>query len=194
MKKEIANSRRNFLSTLALLSSGTVLAGSSSNLFDTSKAGNASLKKSWAAFVRNYGASGFVDFTNSVAYTPEPVKGHSHKAGETVSFTSENLLAQPTWIYWDKNSSHPDDVLVSFFESSYPHKKVKSINRFELMALLQLPAEKQMLRAICSKPLDDTKDRLNVKTCIGKRKNVQDVTLIGNNNNVMLKQQFYYNV
>ncbi len=191
--KEIANSRRNFLTTLALLSSGTVLAGAPAGLFDTGKAGNASLKKSWATLVKNYGASGLVDFTNGVAHTLEPVKGHSHQAGETVSFSTQNLLAQPTWIFWDKNSSHPDDMLVHFFENSYPYKKVKSINRFELLALVQLTSEEYMIQAICIPSRDTNHPRLDVKTRTGKRQNILEANLIGNHK-VVFTKQFSYTV
>lgn len=194
MKKEIANSRRNFLGTLALLSSGTLLAGSPSNLFDSSNAGNASLKKNWAAFLEKYEASGFINLSDNInAQSPVLAPGHTGKAGEVVSIGKENLLAQPTWIYWEKNSSHPDDVLVNLLEASYPYKRVRTINRFELQALVQLPAEKQLVKAICVKPGTTDSDRLNVKTIIEKRRNVQDVMLT-RNNDILFTTQFLNNV
>ena len=193
MKKEIANSRRNFLGTLALLSSGTLLAGSPSNLFDSSNAGNASLKKNWAAFLEKYEASGFINLSDNInAQAPVLAPGHKGKAGEVVSIGKENLLAQPTWIYWEKNSSHPDDVLVNLLETSHPYKRVRTINRFELQALVQLPAENSLLQAICVKPGVTSETVLNVKTRIEKRRNVQDVNLISNND-ILLTQQFFYN-
>lgn len=193
MKQQATNSRRNFLSTLAILGSGTVLAGSPLNVWGkNSKA--ASLEDTWALLVNNYGASGFVNLAGSV--TPQvlqPVTGQLNKAGDVVSFDKEQLLAQPTWIFWGDNHSEPNDVVVTFYENSYPYKKIQSINGFELQALVQMPSDKDPLLALRNRAMAGDKDGLVVKTRITKEKAVQEVQLFANKN-IVFKQQFFYNI
>jgi hypothetical protein len=192
MKQEKTNSRRHFLSTMAMLGSATVLAGSPLPLFDT-KTPAASLKKSWSLLQKNYGASVFLNLTGGVpAFSLPFVPGQVNKEGKMVEFREENLLAQPTWIYWGKNTSEPDDVVITFYGNVYPYKKIKSINRFEMQALAQLPNNNNLLHAICTQPTEE-KSRLAVHTRIAKSKITQDVHLVANNN-IVLKQQFFYNV
>ncbi len=193
MKLQPTHSRRNFLSTLAILSSGTVLAGSPLNIWgkDTKAA---SLEDSWALLVKKYGASTFVNFAGGNSL-PEmlPVTGQLNKTGGITRFEKEQILAQPTWIFWSNNRSEPDDVVVTFFEDSYPYKKIQSINRFELQALVQLPAHKDRLPALRNKGAAGATDGLVVTTSIKRKKAVQDVQLFANKN-IVFTQQFLYNV
>lgn len=194
MKQEKTNSRRNFLSALAILSSGTVLAGSPLAMFEKTDAGGASLKSKWALFINKYGAGSFLNIAGSaVSHNMQAVNGHTHTFGEIVRFTEQRLLAQPTWIHWRGNKRRPDDVVIHFYEDAYPYKKIKSINRFELLALIQLQEQENLLQAICIKNKETNTNRLEVKTRIAKRKTVQEVNFFANNN-IVLKQQFFYNV
>lgn len=193
MKQQPTNSRRNFLSTLAILSSGTVLAGSPLNVWGKSSAA-VSLQDNWDLLIKKYGVSGFLNLAGSVSpLVLQPVEGQLNKAGDMVSFGKEQLLAQPTWIFWGTNRSEPDDVVVTFYEDSYPYKKIQSINRFELQALLQLPSANDPLPALRNKGMAGAKDGLVVKTRITRKKAVQDVQLFANKN-IIFKQQFFYNV
>lgn len=194
MKQEKANSRRNFLSSLAILGSGTVLAGSPLAIFENGDASNASLKSKWAALINKYGASSFLNVAGSaISHNMQAVNGHTHTGGEIVCFSEQKLLAQPTWIYWGRNRGRADDVVIHLYEDVHPYKRVKSINRFELLALVQLPGQENLLQAICTKHKEENRNRLEVKTRIAKRKTVQEVNLFANNN-IVSKQQFIYNV
>ena len=61
-------------------------------------------------------------------------KGPCHKNGEIIYFSKENILAQPTWIYWKTNKSKPVDVVITLFEGN-SLKKITRLNRFEVDAL-----------------------------------------------------------
>jgi hypothetical protein len=193
MKQQPTNSRRNFLSTLAILGSGTVLAGSPLNVWAKNSSAS-SLEANWALLVKNYGATGFLKLAASVSQQVlQPVMGQLNKACDIVHFGKENLLAQPTWIYWANNGNQPSDVVITFYEASHPYKKLQSINRFELQALVQMPIDKNPLPAICKKGVAAAKNRLQVKTKIGRKKAVQDVQLF-ENKNIVFNQQFFYNI
>lgn len=193
------NSRRNFLGTLAILTSGTVVAGSPLSLFDNGATGDTTVEKSWSEFIKNNGASGFLNITGiTLPHGLTAINGFVNRAGDIVSFEKENMLALPTWIYWDNNRNTPDDVVVSFFENSYPYKKIKSINRFELKALVKLGntnGDANLLQAICTKPhrADAAGTKLVLQTRIAKRKQIQDISLYSNNN-IVLKEQLFYNI
>lgn len=193
------NSRRNFLGTLAILTSGTVVAGSPLSLFDKNATGDTTVQKNWEKFVKNSGAAGFLNITGIVLpHNFTPINGLESRTGDIVSFEKENMLAQPTWIYWGNNRNTPDDVVISFFENSHPYKKIKTINRFELKALVKLDTgntDENMLQAICNKKQQtgNVKPMLNIQTLIRKGKHVQDVTLYSDNK-MVLKEQLFYNV
>lgn len=195
--KPTSNSRRNFLGTLAILTSGTVVAGSPLSLLDTGNKpmGDASLQKSWNEVIKNNGASGFLNITGTeLPHGFSSINGLQHKAGDIVCFGKENILAQPAWIYWGNNRNTPDDVVISFFENSYPYKKIKSINRFELKALAKLGTDKNILQGLCTKNRSTNKAKLNVQTRIRKRKQVQQDIKLYSNNEIVLKEQLFYNV
>jgi hypothetical protein len=196
---QLLNSRRNFLGTLAILTSGTVVAGSPLSLFDNDATGDNTVEKTWNEFIKNSGASRFLNITGiTLPHNLTAINGLVNKAGDIVSFEKENMLALPTWIYWGNNRNRPDDVIVSFFENSYPYKKIKSIDRFELKALVKLGntnGDDNLLQAICTKQhgLNAAKTKLVVQTRITKKKHVQDISLY-NNNNIVLKEQLFYNI
>lgn len=194
------NSRRNFLSTLAILTSGTVVAGSPLSLFDKNgTGGDTTLQKNWDELLKNSSASVFLNMTGiTLPHNFAAINGLESKMGDIVSFDKENMLAQPIWIYWGNNRRTPDDVVISFFENSYPYKKIKSINRFELKALVKpeiVNADENTLQAMCNKKQQDgnTKAALSVQTRILKGKHAQDIKLYSNNK-IVLNQQLFYNI
>lgn len=183
-------SRRSFLSAMAILTSGTLVAGSPMGLLED---GNADIRKSWKKFVEiNAGTS----FWGSTKFpVAEVAKGHSCEAGDVIAFPQYNMLAQPNWIYWgDKNKA--SDIIINFFENDPPYKKTRSINRFEMEAFLQLAErknEKDLLLSLCNTDPTAAK-RLLVKTRIKRSKQqVHDVALY-ENNNLTFKKQLFYNV
>ncbi len=187
------NSRRNFLSTLGILSSGTVLAGSPLALFENGST-EQDLKSKWALMTKKYGAGNFLNISGSaIENHMQPVKGLQYANGQVVSFAEQGLLAQPIWIHWTGRSGKPDDVVIHFFEDVFPYKKVKSINRYELLALQQLPLQENLLQAVCQKSKSVTGSRVEITTRVAKRKIVQE-TKCFTDHTLVLKQQFLYNV
>src|SRR6185312_9523036 len=95
------------------------------------------------------------------------IKGHLHEQGKLVFFEKEDLLAQPTWIYWQNNKYKPADIIINVFENKPPYKKIRTLNRFELEALVQFSEkrkEEKLLLALCTQKGIDHKSHAIVKT------------------------------
>lgn len=140
------------------------------------------------------GAGSFLNFNNVQPEAIPVTAGHRHKAGSIVSFNDAGMLAQPTFIYWG-NSSKPADMLIRFFENSAPYKTIRTLNRFEMEAFIQLAGTKQpqeLLQLACSNG-NNKMNRMQVKTTVKKRRQVHDVTLF-ENNKAVFSQQLFYNV
>lgn len=190
----VTNSRRNFLGIMAILTSGTVVAGSPLCLLNDKKSSAALLKKDWETFLAAGEARSVIPM-HTLQTGIEAMNGQRFEAGEAMYLPQQNMLAQPTWIYWGNNNK-PSDVIVSFFENSGDHKKIKNINRFELAALAKLGAthaDKDLLQHICTKKAQDKKPALNILTKIKKDQQLQNVVLY-KNNTVVFKEQLFYNV
>ncbi|RYY32429.1 MAG: hypothetical protein EOP46_19010 [Sphingobacteriaceae bacterium] len=191
---ESMNSRRNFLSTLAILTSGTLVAGSPANLL---KGANhtLSVKERWNEFRKRFEASPYFSGTGmELSYNPAAINGHRNKAGEFLSL-SNGLLVQPTWIYWGADKQEPDDVLVTFYETNNGMRKIKTINRFELDALVTMAVKKeprQLLNILCNKDKQKAKDFI-AHTYV-KKTNLMQVVKLYNNKELVLKKQLFYNV
>ncbi len=195
--KHTGNSRRNFLGIMALLTSGTVLAGSPLALLDEDDQ-KEDLKKSWETLLQQYNATGYLTIGDiQLPQIPEPLKGQLHKTGPIISFEQEGILAQPTWVHWNNNSK-PNDLLISFFENNATYKKIVTINRYELDAMLKLSSttnSESLLAAICKNCKAENsgvKNGLEVKTVIQKNKRVQQAMLY-KYNNIVLENQFIIN-
>ena len=195
--KHTGNSRRNFLGIMALLTSGTVLAGSPLVLLEEDGQ-KEDLKKSWEKLLQQYNATGFLTIGDiQLPQMPEPLKGQTHTTGPIISFEQEGILAQPTWVHW-KNNDKPRDLLISFFENNAAYKKIVTINRYELEAMLKLSTtanSESLLTAICKNckaQKNGMKNGLQVKTSIKKNKGVQQAILY-KHNNIVLENQFIIN-
>ena len=143
------NSRRSFLSSLAIMSAGTVF--SSVPGFITGS-GHTELQQLWKAFVRNH--SGNKVTANKLLSQQAlrgAVRGHRVATGDHIHFANEGLIAVPCWIYWHKHQ-RPSDLLVTFFSDGLQPAKIICINRFELECLTQLLAakEEQSLKPLLS--------------------------------------------
>ena len=192
------NSRRNFLGIMAILTSGSVVAGSPLCLLnDEAGAGSAvSLQQQWALFLAGHPTTSFNNSTGIKLPTGLlPLTGQRNVAGDVVHLVKENILAQPTWIYWGDHQQ-PDDIIISFFENKFPYKKIRNIDRYELAAIGKLAGaheDKKMLQSLFVKSSHSGQPRLFINTRIKKYSKVQDIVMY-HNNDIVLKDQLFYNV
>lgn len=165
----IQTSRRHFLSSIAILSAASTIAGSPVRVFSKNDE-EESLMQKWKSFLKISGAKEQDDLPDLNEREPIPlIKGHYHKQGRLVFFQKENMLAQPTWIYWQKNHYKPTDVIINVFENKFPYKKLRALNRFELDALLNFSKkveEENLLLALCTQKYSGDKTHAIVITKI----------------------------
>ncbi|RYY48251.1 MAG: hypothetical protein EOO06_10710 [Chitinophagaceae bacterium] len=189
---EFINSRRGFLSTLAILTSGTLIAGSPTTLL-TSNNHELSVKERWDEFMKKFGATTYFSFIETkLPYKPVATAGHTYEAGQLVSL-SNGILVQPTWIYWGTGKQKADDVLVTFYNGTDGSRKLKTINRFELDALVSMAGKKdpaQLLSILCSDDKLKSKDFM-ASTKIKKGSATQEIRLYNNKELIAAKQLFY---
>lgn len=189
---EFINSRRGFLSTLAILTSGTLIAGSPTTLLTTNNH-ELSVKERWDEFLRKFGGTTYFNFIETkLPFHPVATAGHTYKAGPFVSLPNR-ILVQPTWIYWGTSMQQADDVLVTFYNEADGSRKIKTINRFELDALVSMAGKKdpaQLLSILCSDDKLKTKD-FRASTKIKKGRATQEVRLYNNKELIATKQLFY---
>ncbi len=192
------NSRRGFLSSLAILSASTVLAGNPSKLFLENDE-QLDLEKTWNDFIKKTGACVFLNPTGfDLPVKNTDLSGHKTQKGTIIHFDRENLLAQPTWIYWANSKAKPADVIINIYENSFPYNRVVALNRYQIHALLELSkirSEENLLLAACCKNDDEkyTGPKLKIKTTIKKRKQSQDICFY-KNNSLIFKENLSYNV
>ena len=131
------NSRRNFLSSMAILSAGAAFG----SVTDFISPGNSTknLKQLWNSFCTQYYGYPFIS-AGADKTVMDTCKGHYQKNGEMVFFSQEKLLAQPTWIYWGGNKSQPADIIITFYHNDKEQTKAFRVNRFELEGLIGLTA------------------------------------------------------
>jgi hypothetical protein len=173
--------RRNFLSCLAILSAGTVIGSPLKSSVKEDR--EVSLDKKWATFWEDYGgelAKGNSKSTmqNEIANTA----GHYYKNGEVVFFSKENILAQPTWIYWGEGNTYPADVVITLFENNEKQNKISRLNRFEIDALYKLANEYKQDQLLLThhtivKPVNsNTTTYIQNKTFVNRHSNCQQVS------------------
>ena len=157
--------RRNFLSSMAILSAGAAF-GSVPDLLSPGKP-KSDLQKQWVAFSKLSGGAFYHSITGTEADTnTEPCKGHQYKKGKAIYFSKENLLAIPTWIFWENNSQKPSDVLITFFEKKDGRlQKAITYNRFEMEAIYKAYEQLNELSFI----KNTAPENLKVKTLIKER-------------------------
>lgn len=178
------NSRRRFLSSLAILSAGTVVAGSPTKLFSEDKH-QPDLQQSWKLFVSNNAGREmlFAETPENAAATATP--GHAAKTGRMLYFEKANLLVQPTWIYWQKDADKPADLLVHIHENKAPYKRLITLNRYEVEALVKTAdkaAEENLLHAATIKNKHAAQPAIfAARTNIRKNKQTTEITYHKNN-------------
>lgn len=190
------NSRRSFISSLAILSAGTAIAGSPINLFSATEK-TTDLQQVWKSYLKIAGAK---EYTGSAVLDSIEItntKGHFPRFGNPVYLQPENVLARPVWIYWANNQLKPADVLINIYENEAPYKKIKTVNRYELAAMLQVfdkTGDAQLILASPNKKdePENSACRLHVKTLIHKKFQIQHVSYF-KNRQLLLNEKFIYN-
>jgi hypothetical protein len=172
--------RRNFLSSMAILSIGTSF-GPGIKHFSPSDPSN-DLEKRWKAFWKKSGGQVFHSLTDLNSNSNNKgIKGHRYKYGEIIYFPKENILAQPTWIFWKNNLTKPADVIVTLFENNYSFKKISCLNRYEMDACYRLskePDSEELLLSSVSdrKTIAGSSTGIKTKTSIKKNSQIQIIT------------------
>lgn len=162
-------SRRSFLSSIAILSAGTAF-GSANDFFSV---GKTDLQQQWKSFYKQNRGSPFYQLQPGTETLISSCKGHIHKRGTLIYFSNEDILARPTWIYWGREKSKPDDVLISFFENSGQKEKIFTINRFELESMCALTAHENV-----ANPLLTLKDTAPIYRDLQKEKSMKIMTRV----------------
>jgi hypothetical protein len=151
----------------------------------------ADLQKQWSAFCKLAGGASY----NSITGTDddsitEQCKGHQYKRGNSIYFAKENLLAVPTWIFWENNRSKPSDTLITFFEKKDGKlQKAITYNRFEMEAIYKAYEQLNELSFI----KNTTPEYLKVKTLIKGRTKKQDIQYF-KEKEIIFENHFIYNV
>jgi hypothetical protein len=191
------HNRRNFLSCIAILSAGTAM-GSAVKTFNRAGTKEEALDKNWELFWKKSGGQIFKGKIDSKPlYLVNATSGHRHQNGEVIIFSIENLLAQPTWIYWGDDCANPKDVVITLFENSEAQKKITRLNRFEMDAVYRLSKEHAADQLLlthhnASKPLaGNISTFIQNKTLINRHSNTQHLSYFKEQSLVFHKRIIY---
>ena len=163
--------RRSFLSSMAILSAGAAF-GSFPGVLSSGRQ-KADLKQQWASFCKLSGGASYNSLTGSdTHHTVETCKGHQYKTGQSIFFSKENIVAIPTWIFWENDNRNPADMLITFFEQKDGRlEKAIVYNHYEMEAIYKTYEQLNELSFVKS----TTPEKIKVKTLIGKRKLKQEI-------------------
>jgi hypothetical protein len=161
--------RRSFLSSIGILSAGAAFGSTVKYL--AAENNSRDLQQIWDNFRKQAGGE---IFHNTVELDTEnlnrPCKGHRYQKGKIIYFSQQNVLAQPTWIYWDHIKEKPSDVVITLFENNHSHSRIVGLNRFEIETLSLLSKENksgELIRLLCNTARQkNTTDVLNEKLSI----------------------------
>jgi hypothetical protein len=144
--------RRSFLSSIGILSTGAAFGSTFKYLVVENN--TTDLQQIWDTFRKQAGGEIFHHTAQSHAENfGRRCKGHRYQEGEIVYFSQQNVLAQPTWVYWDNKKGKPSDVLITFFENNHSHSRIIVLNRFEIETLRLLSKENrssELVSLVCS--------------------------------------------
>ena len=191
------NSRRNFLNSIAIVSAGAAFKPAIKYLPSITE--QEDLQKKWESFWRKSGGKKFYTFTdlqkqNNLINT----KGHLYKNGEIIYFSKENILAKPTWIYWETNALKPADAVITLFENNSSLKKIARLNRFEIDALYKVSNDHcndNLLEAHCNNAKSSAGNAISLlknKISITKNSQVQQVSYYKERTLVLHKKFIYH--
>lgn len=175
------NSRRSFLSSIAILSAGAAL-GSPSSLFSSADE-KLTLKDKWKKLWQQQGGELYFNQASIPDVAVGTVcKNHVYQTGEIVHFQNEEMFAQPIWIYWGNKNTKPDDVIITFFTNNKEARKIFRINCFELDSLYHLSTEKNQTNLLsllredataAKQKRSDEKKKIIIKTVVQKERPVK---------------------
>jgi hypothetical protein len=173
------HNRRNFLSSIAILSAGTALGLAIQPFKSSIKKDGLDIK--WISFWKKAGgvvSQKEIDVKQDL-YNLD-TKGHFYNLGEMIYFPKENIFAQATWIYWGNDQTNPADVVITLFENMEGFKKITRLNQFELDALYKLSNEfsnDALLLLHHNKTVEENRTCfIQSKTIINKKLNIQQVS------------------
>jgi hypothetical protein len=190
------NSRRNFISNIAFLSAGIMIKPAINHL--PSGTGQEDVRRNWESFWKKSGGQktyNVVDFEKHAALTT--TKGHVYKNGDSIYFSKEKILAQPTWIYWNNDKTKPVDVVISLYEKD-SLKKIARLNRFETDALYKVAEDyhgDNLLEAYCNSLTPSIVNAMAVlksKTSVNKNSQQYQVSYYKNHSLVLNKKFIYH--
>ncbi|MEO8860333.1 MAG: hypothetical protein ABI358_02865 [Ginsengibacter sp.] len=190
------NSRRNFLSSMAMLSAAAICKPVIKNLSPLSE--DDDLQKKWKLFWKKSGGQTFNSFVDlQTKHDFLGTAGHAYKNGETIYFSRENILAHPTWVYWETNLFKPVDVVITLVDGT-SLKKISRLNRFEMEALYNLSNDNSsdnLLTAHCNGQKQDALvgiSLLKSKTSFTKNARILQLSYRKENNIVINKKYIYH--
>ena len=176
----IQYNRRNFLNSLAILSIGTSFGSTIKHLPAIKE--KEDLQKKWTVFCKSFGGRKFYPSADLSQHNNFEIKGHLYKYGEIIFFPIENIVAQPTWIFWKNNFTKPADVVVTLFKNNESFTKILRFNRYEMDALYRIskePGSEELLLASCNdrNPMAGaTNGIITAKTNIKTKSHIQDIS------------------
>ena len=189
------NSRRSFIASMAILSTGVALQQPTSLLRDP---GTNDLKQQWKLFCKDNNGMPGIAQPLGPSMIP-PCVGHFHKLGELIYFACEGVLAQPTWVYWGKQKNIPDDLIISFYNDKDKSKFFR-INRFELEGLNALRKENNSLSTLnvlketahTPPEIKNNKILLRVTTVVDRKQHAKSVAILSKYQ-IAFQNQLIYN-
>lgn len=191
------NSRRNFLSSITILSAGIALKPAIKYLPGITN-GEDNLQKKWQSFWKISGGEKYNTFVQLQKQNNLPAtKGHYYKNGDAIFFPKENMVALPVWIYWENNTSLPVDVVITLIEKN-SLKKIGRVNRFEIDALCKVSKNfsgDNLLTAYCNNLKPKALDQFSLlknKISITKNSCEQQVSYYKESSLVLHKKFIYH--
>jgi hypothetical protein len=191
------NSRRNFLSSMAILSAAAAFTPAFQKLPLPTNS-NDDLQNKWNSFCQKSGCEKLNSFDDLVnQFELDAMPGHFYKKGEVVCFPRENIIARPTWIYWQNHPSKPAGVLIDLIEKN-SFKKVACLNRFEVDALYKVSKEfykDNLLEAYCNNLLampNGDMPFLKNKLLVCENSLIQKISYYKNRELLFQKKFIYY--
>ena len=189
--------RRSFLGSLAILSVGTAF-GSTAKQFSPGGSAN-DLQKEWNSFWKKSGGRAHPGLSGPRSgNNSSDTKGHSYKYGDMIYFPKEDILAQPTWIFWN-DGTKAADVVVSFYDNNQPAACIIRLNRYEMEALYRLseePGSNELLSAFLNsgkRKRNPSAGTLKTKTSFKQRSRIQEISYC-EGQTVILHKKFIYHV
>ena len=193
----LQNSRRNFLSSMAIFSAGIVLKPAIKNL-PAIVIGDDDLQKKWKSFWQISGGERYNTFVDLQKQSNLPVtKGHYYRNGDVIFFPKENIIAVPVWICWESNTLHPADVAITLIEKN-SLKKIGRVNRFEIDALYKVSknfCDDSLLTAYCNNLKPKALDQFSLlknKISISKNSCEQQVSYYKERSLILHKKFIYH--